>query len=118
MAYITEPELRGRLPLDGGGVSSAQIQLAINAAVAEVSGLTGDTNGTNALAQQAVVNKALAELFDTVIYPGDARRPGSESSALRAAADRSINAFLKIKADTDKDTYADPPPGYSGVMVF
>ncbi len=118
MPYITATELAGRLPLDGDGVSVPQIQGAIDSAVEEVAGLTNDPDGTSALARQAVVNLAMAELFDTVIYPGDARRPGSESSALRTSASRALAAFEKIKLDVDKDFQPDVPPGYVGVMNF
>ena len=118
MAFITAEQLHGRLPLDGDGVSLDQVQEAIDSAVEEVAGITFDTDGTSALARQAVVNLALAELFDTVIYPGDARRPGSESSALRASATRALAAFEKIKADADKDGRPDPPVAYVSYAPF
>lgn len=109
MAYITAQELAGHLPRDGDGVSVSQMQGAVAAAVEEIAGVTGDTTGDSALTRQAVVNLALAELFDTVIYPGDARRPGSESSALRTSASRALSAFERIKTDEDKDFQPDVP---------
>lgn len=101
--FISEPELRGRLPLDGEGLSDSEVQEAIDAAVEEIVGQTGDTTGESAIVRGAVINLAMADLFDTKIYPQDARRPGTESSALRQSVDRALTAYLKIKTDVDQD---------------
>lgn len=103
MAYITAENLAGRLPLDGEGLAPEEIQESIDAAVEDVAGQTGDTTGASALLRQAVINMAMAELFDTKIYPQDARRPGTESSSLRDSAAKGIAAYLKIKMDVDQD---------------
>lgn len=103
MAYISAENLAGRLPNDGEGLSSQEIQESIDAAVAEVVGLTGDTDGASPLLKRAVINQAMADLFDTLIYPQDARRPGTESSSLRASAQRDIDTYLRIKTDVDQD---------------
>lgn len=103
MAYIIAEDLAGRLPLDGEGLAPQEIQEAIDAAVEDVAGQTGDTDGVSALLRQAVINMAMAELFDTKIYPQDARRPGSESSSLRDSAAKGVAAYLKIKTDADDD---------------
>lgn len=96
MAYIIAQDLAGELPLDGQGLSTEQIQLRIDAAIEEIVGRTGDTEGESALLRQAVINLATAELFDTIIYPQDARRPGTESSSLRASAQRDIATYLSL----------------------
>lgn len=118
MPYISEPGLRDRLPNNGDGVSVAQTTLALNSAIEYVAGITGDTQGDSFQLQEAVVNRALAQLLDTVIYPGDARRPGSESSTLRQSATQLIADYMSTKTDKDKDFQPDVPNGYSGVMSF
>lgn len=113
MAYITAENLAGRLPNDGEGLSEEEIRESIDAAVAEVVGLTGDANGESPLLKRAVINQAMADLFDTLIYPQDARRPGTESSSLRASAQRDIDTYLRIKTDVDQDPLTiDSSTGY------
>lgn len=103
MPYITAENLAIELPREGEGLYEEQIQLRIDAAVEDVVGKTGDTEGASALLRQAVINLATAELFDTLIFPQDARRSGTESSALRVSAARDIETYLTIKKDVDQD---------------
>lgn len=103
MAYITAQSLAGRLPLDGEGLSPEQIQESIDAAVEYVVGLTGHSEGTSPMLRKAVLDHAMADLEDTLIYPQDAHRAGTESSALWKSVERAIDAYLKIKTDEDQD---------------
>jgi hypothetical protein len=116
--YITAEELRGRLPLDGEGLSDSQVQGPVAAAIEYIAGLTGDTEGNSPLLQEAVINHAMAYLFDTLIYPQDARRPGTESSALSKSVDNLLEQYRTIHTDVDKDMREDVPDGYIGVLNF
>lgn len=103
MAYISAENLAGRLPLEGEGLAPEEIQEAIDAAVEDVSEQTGDTTGVSARLRQAVINLTMAELFDTKLYPQDARRPGTDSSSFRDSAARDIASYIKTHTDVDED---------------
>lgn len=118
MPYITEPELRDRLPLDGQGVSTEQVEEAIQAAVEYVSTVTGDESGDSALARQAAASYAHADLLD-IVFPRDARERDSESTTLRRNAERALAGFARAHPESDDDHSKDEiPDGYSGVMYW
>ena len=118
MAYITAVELLDRLPLNGRGVSTAQVQEALESAVEEVAAVTGDTTGKGANARKAVANYAHADLLD-IVFPRDARERDSESTVLRQNAERALAAHARAHPDPAPDLSRDEvPDGYSGAMSW
>lgn len=112
MAWITEGEMRDRLPREGDGISEDEISLAIASSVERVSGLTGHTAGDSALAQSAAANLAEAKLLD-IIMPRDARDRESSQSVLRQSAADDITAYLDILRNSGGDAdprWSDVPP--------
>lgn len=118
MAFITRAELRERLPREGSGVTDAQIDEAIESAVEEVTGATGDANGDSAMTRQAAASMAQADILD-IIFPRDARREGSASTSLRVAAEGKLGRYLQIqmnKAGDNDPTTIDVPAAYINVV--
>lgn len=120
MPFITREDMRERRLPRGGrpGVHDSDIDLAIEAAIERVSGLTGDTLGTSALVRSAVADLAEASLLD-IINPRDARDRESAQSVLRQAAMDSITNYLDIKRNTegDQDTRWTDVPSVSVKVV-
>lgn len=98
MAYITTLELRDRLPLEGQGVSDAEIDDAISAANAYVSALTGDTAGTGAVPRSAAAKLAQADVLD-IIYPRDTRDTTAMQVILRQNAEEVLKRYLSVDDD-------------------
>lgn len=111
MAWITITELReDRLPVEGDGISDAEIAEAIGSAIEEVVGILGSSAESSVLAQSAVASLAHADVLD-IIFPRDAREPGSEATSYRLAAERKIARYLEIHQQQDDDpSTADVPP--------
>jgi hypothetical protein len=102
MAYITAPELRERLPLDGEGISNSEIDEAIASAVEYVVELTNDANGDSAVSKNAVAKFAHADVLD-LVFPRDARDRDSASVIMRENAELILSRYLEAKADPDDD---------------
>lgn len=102
MPFISADELRIRLPRDGEGISDAEIQEAIDAAVAYVVVLTDDPAGSDGVAREAVADMAFGKIMD-LVFPRDAREPVSVGTRMRQDAIKNLNAYLKAKAESDSD---------------
>ena len=112
MPYIDTETLRKRLPQEGSGIEDEEIDLAIEAAVERVAGLTGDTSGASALTRSAAADIAEAKILD-IIMPRDARDRESSQSVLRQAAADAIASYLDIERNKkgDQDVrWSDVPP--------
>ena len=119
MPYITAQELLDKLPLNGEGISALQAELAVDSAIEDVVGRTGDEAGESSMLRTAVEHMATADLEDAVGL-ADARGRG-ELHTLRANGERLVRRFLENEAlkkgaeDTDTDGAPDGA-GYVGVM--
>jgi hypothetical protein len=114
--WITEDELRNRLPVGGDGVTTEEVEEAVASATEYVEALCGDGASTSALCRSAVAGYAQAALLD-IIFPRDARDRDSQSVILRQNADASLARYRDIRESEESGgDFDDVPDGYVGVM--
>jgi hypothetical protein len=109
MVWITETELRNRLPRNGDGVTPEEITGAIDAAVEYVEAMGGEDAVKSPLCRKAVADYAQASCLD-IIFPRDARDRDSGAITLRQNADAAISRYREIREAREGGTEPDGVP--------
>lgn len=115
-SWITEGEIRNRLPVGGSGLTTEEVADALQSAAEYVEALYGSGANESSLCRSAVAGYAQADLLD-IVMPRDARERDSQSVILRQNADASLSRYRDIHESEESGTEPDDvPDGYAGIM--
>lgn len=109
MAYISVPELRSRLPLEGEGLDDWVILAAIDEWVDLLEGISPG-GGENGIARAAVAKGARADILE-IMFAGDGVVQSTTANPLRAQADNLVKQY-DASVNTAEESAAEAPTAY------